>query len=115
MKVSPMIRTVLMLLLVVLIAAAVTGPSCSRQIQQVVVDRDADQAAATHSQPVSLDRVDHSLWDTLLARYVDSDGMVNYAAWKASDADRSALQQYLANLRTADPNATASKSSKLSF
>ncbi|MFG0295253.1 MAG: DUF547 domain-containing protein [Maioricimonas sp. JB045] len=53
------------------------------------------------SQQVSMNDVDHSPFDRLLHKYVDSDGYVNYAAWKASSADRAALRGYLNSLSRA--------------
>lgn len=40
--------------------------------------------------------VDHREWDRLLKRYVDSRGLVAYAAWKANAADLASLDRYLA-------------------
>lgn len=39
--------------------------------------------------------IDHSAWDRLLKKYVDTKGLVNYTAWKGDQADRAALDQYL--------------------
>lgn len=64
---------------------------------------------------VPLDQVDHSLWDGLLKKYVDQDGMVDYATWKATKADREALAQYLAVLGAADPKLPASRAGQLAF
>ena len=47
------------------------------------------------NQLVALDRIDHSGWDRLLKKYVDGDGFVNYATWKRSPADLTALHAYL--------------------
>ena len=41
--------------------------------------------------------------------------MVDYAAWKASEADQAALRQYLATLSDADPTAETSKAGRLAF
>jgi hypothetical protein len=40
--------------------------------------------------------VDHTEWNRLVGAYVDAQGLVDYARWKASDADRRALADYLA-------------------
>jgi YHS domain-containing protein len=48
-------------------------------------------------------------------KHVDPDGMVNYAAWKASETDRAALKQYLAALSQADPEAKTTKEGNLAF
>ena len=66
-------------------------------------------------QQVSMDDIDHSAWDRLLRKYVNSDGMVNYRGWKASRADQQLLDSYLASLSAANPRAAASKEGKLAF
>ena len=45
--------------------------------------------------------IDHAPWHRLLQKYVDEHGLVDYAAWKASAADREALASYLAQLAPA--------------
>jgi hypothetical protein len=42
--------------------------------------------------------LDHSEWARLLAKYVDERGLVDYARWKATPADLTALQTYLARI-----------------
>jgi len=39
--------------------------------------------------------IDHSDYDRLLKKYVNEQGLVNYAAWKQNQADLSALDDYL--------------------
>lgn len=39
--------------------------------------------------------IDHAAWDTLLKKYVDERGLVNYAGWKSSKEDLGALDGYL--------------------
>lgn len=87
----------------------------SRKGSQVVVGTEAHAATSGGNAPASLDTVDHSTWDRLLRTYVDEDGMVDYAAWKASEADRAALSEYLATLSGANPTAQTSKAGKLAF
>jgi hypothetical protein len=67
------------------------------------------------NQQRSMDQVDHSPFDTLLKRYVDQDGYVNYGAWHNSAADRQALQQYLTSLSQASPTVQASREGQLAF
>lgn len=83
---------------------------CAEAASQVTVGR---QWPA--NQRVSMDRIDHSAWNSLLGRYVDTEGMVNYRGWKASAADVKALDAYLANLSRAEPSQPASKEAKLAF
>jgi hypothetical protein len=40
--------------------------------------------------------IDHTAFDTLLQKYVDKQGLVDYAAWKKSKPDMAALDTYLA-------------------
>jgi hypothetical protein len=67
------------------------------------------------SQRVSITRIDHTAFDQLLKKYVDSDGYLNYAAWQRSSRDRSALQRYLGDLSRADTRAKTSKNARLAF
>ncbi|MGB9689014.1 DUF547 domain-containing protein [Thermogutta sp.] len=89
--------------------------TCSLQGPQVVVVTGNGVTAEAGTKNRSIDAVDHSIWDRLLHKYVDGDGMVNYAAWKASSADRTALRDYLVSLGQVDPDAPATKEGKLAF
>lgn len=81
---------------------------------QIIVANEA--RAPTEVGPlVPLDKVDHSVWDRLLKKYVNDDGMVNYTGWKASAEDTSALKQYLAVLGRGNPQALTTKEGKLAF
>jgi hypothetical protein len=61
-------------------------------------------AGARNYDPAA--EVDHAPFDTLLARYVAPDG-VRYAAWAASERDRTALREYVAALAAARPETEA--------
>lgn len=63
----------------------------------------------------SMDHVEHSLLDTLLKKYVNRDGLVNYRAIKRSPADMKALDDYLTLLSSADPKLPAKRESQLAF
>jgi len=107
--------------LVLVTAAAILGVGSvvylawSAQHREVVVDGPAGSQTSEAGSHVPLDQVDHSAWDRLLKKYVNQDGMVNYAAWKASETDRAALKEYLATLSQADPDAKTTKEGKLVF
>lgn len=58
-------------------------------------------------------RVNHTMYDTLLQRYVDERGLVNYRDWKR--ADEGTLDQYLAAAGRVDPNALRDAPEKLAF
>ncbi len=64
---------------------------------------------------VSIDRIDHSQWNTLLKKYVDSVGRVDYAAWQHSTSDVRALDSYLASLSYADPRIQSSREAQLAY
>lgn len=66
-------------------------------------------------QYVSMDDVDHAVYDQLLQTYVNGDGMVNYAAWRHSATDRKSLQNYLVRLSQASPAVKASRTGQLAF
>ena len=61
---------------------------------------------AFEGEPVAVPPgINHDVWDELLAKYVDDNGLVAYAEWKANQADLKRLDQYLA--RFAETRATA--------
>ncbi len=62
---------------------------------------------------LALSQIDHSAWDGLLKKYVDTEGMVNYRAWKANSADSQALDQYLVHL--SHSNGQGTKEQQLAF
>lgn len=64
---------------------------------------------------VSFDQIDHTVWNDLLKRYCNAQGMVDYTAWKASSADRRSLGEYLASLSQADLAKPAAREAKLAF
>ena len=99
----------------ILVATSAAYLVCSGQSRQVVVGGQAGSQTSEERSHVPLDQVDHSTWDRLLTKYVDQDGMVDYAAWKASETDRAALKQYLAALSQAAPEAKTTKEGKLAF
>ncbi|NQV26499.1 MAG: DUF547 domain-containing protein [Rhodopirellula sp.] len=67
------------------------------------------------SQLVAIDKIDHGPLNTLLAKYVDEDGYVNYAGWQRSQTDRQALLAYLSSLGKANPQLRCSKEARLAF
>lgn len=64
---------------------------------------------------VSFDKINHEVWDKIVRKYVDGNGLVNYTALKASTEDTASLEQYLGILSTANPSVTAKRESKLAF
>ena len=64
---------------------------------------------------VSIDAIDHRPWDTLLLRFVDGAGNVDYAGWKDSRADVRSLDDYLSALSRAQPEREARREARLAF
>ncbi len=64
---------------------------------------------------VSIDKIDHTVWDALLKRYVDKDGMVDYRGFHANAADKAKLNAYLNHLSTANADVAATREAKLAF
>ena len=67
------------------------------------------------SQQVSMDKVDHAPWSSLLKKYVNENGMVNYRALKSNPDDTQVLNQYLDSLSAASPRVAATREAKLAF
>lgn len=94
----------------------------------VLVSLLAALAVSFHPRPIVLintagpreprspvDRFDHGPWSELLGQYVDEHGLVDYAAWKASDEDRRRLDEYLDRLATASFPDDANRSAVLVY
>tara|TARA_R110002049_G_scaffold2750_2_gene21456 strand:- start:239533 stop:240453 length:921 start_codon:yes stop_codon:yes gene_type:complete len=64
---------------------------------------------------LSMDAIDHQVWDRLLKTYVNDDGLVDYKAWKASIDDVKQLDAYLEMLSSASLSHQATRASKLAF
>lgn len=97
------------LILLIAVCAAIPGQS------QTALGASPVYVGTKTSQNVSIDRIDHGRWNTLLAKYVDSDGMVDYRTWKATTADVRSLDQYLQHLSSAATNVPATREAKLAF
>lgn len=66
-------------------------------------------------QLVTFDDVDHSIWDQLLNKYVDEDGMVDYSGWHESDQDRELLVTYINSLSRVNPALESKREAVLAF
>src|SRR5262249_45458449 len=78
-------------------------------------DRVAVGQPCSEADRPSVQGVNHAGYDRLLRKYVNSRGLVSYAAWKANPDDLAALDAYLVQLGWADPRLTASKSDLLAY
>ncbi len=67
------------------------------------------------AQRIPAEKIDHSTWDSLLKKYVDAHGMVNYQAWKDNASDKQLLEQYLTQLSSAAFTGQTRTSTKLAF
>lgn len=67
------------------------------------------------NERVSINQVDHAIWNRLTKQYVDSRGLVDYAKWSSAPEDIAALERYLAELSRAEPRRTAQRSARLAF
>ncbi len=99
----------LIFIVLIVVAFASLIPIANAQRKQVL------GRSVASNQLVSFDSIDHSSFDTLLQKYVDEDGMVNYKDWGASSADRESLLTYINSLSAANPNTRSSKESALAF
>lgn len=68
-----------------------------------------------NAERVGCDKISHQSWDELLHTYVDSDGHVDYAAWKTSSSDVRKLEEYLNQLSRFDEKHPASRSQQIEF
>ena len=75
-----------------------------------VVERKELQA-----QQLSVEEIDHHSWGTLLRRYVNEVGLVDYSGWKSNKRDVTALDDYLALLSQADLKRDASRKARIAF
>lgn len=67
------------------------------------------------SLQVPAEQIDHSTWNTLLGKYVDERGMVDYTNWKASAADVAALASYIDHLSAAKFSPKTPAANKLAY
>lgn len=71
--------------------------------------------AVPPSLQVPTEQIDHSTWNSLLGKYVDERGMVDYTTWKASATDTAALDAYIDHLSTAKFSPKTPAAVKLAF
>ncbi len=102
-------RKLALLLLAFAVGATVSVHSCWARPTVTV------GAVVPQAQRIPVEQINHAAWTALLAKYVDDQGMVNYAAWKASAADQKALDEYLVRLSAASFGGAASHEAQLAF
>jgi len=67
------------------------------------------------SLQVPAEQIAHSKWNSLLVKYVDERGMVDYTTWKATTADVTALDAYIDHLSTTKISPKTPADVKLAF
>ena len=67
------------------------------------------------AQQVSMDKIDHTAWNGLLAKYVNDKGRVNYAGLKASQADSQTLDAYIDQLASASVTQGAARENQMAY
>ena len=76
-------------------------------------------SAAPTFQPLNVahgfNHVDHRRWDSLLRKYVDRNGNVDYPRWQVDQRDRSELRNYLRHLGSVDTSISATRQSQMAF
>lgn len=97
---------------VLLAVAIVTTSAIAWRVSQPTVLVGRDWLAA---ERVAMGEVSHQTWDELLQRYVDADGLVDYAGWKQSVEDSRRLEDYLATLSRVDEARDATTTERLAF
>lgn len=96
----------------VLISGACMFASCNL-ISSAGFDSKGLPTPETQEQSASQEaKVDHSQWNTLLRKYVDQEGMVDYSGFKK---DREKLDQYLKMLSNQKPDGNWSKNELLAY
>ena len=113
---------------------AATAQSGSRttgfQPQQAIPQQQFSAPVETYRQPlqsapiaprpversrVGLGQYDHRVLDSLLQKYVDQNGDVDYATWQSNQQDRSTLLNYLLGMKSVDTSVASSTQSQMAF
>jgi hypothetical protein len=67
------------------------------------------------SDRVGYSEISHQRWEELLHRFVDTEGNVDYSAWKNSPADMHRLNEYIDSLSRLDESRSTSPPQKLAY
>ncbi|WP_146462110.1 DUF547 domain-containing protein [Rubripirellula tenax] len=100
--------TTVMLPLLAAVAFSIGTDASARAGAKVYVGQKVDSS-------ISMDAVDHSAWTSLLKKFVNPLGRVDYRGWKSSAGDIRSLDAYLATLSTASLTQKSSKNATLAF
>jgi hypothetical protein len=72
-------------------------------------------AEVPREQKIPLEQVSHGAWQSLLKKYLNQSGLVDYTNWKATAGDLRELDGYLAHLSAAKITAEAPVAARLAF
>ena len=64
---------------------------------------------------VGFEQYDHRVLDSLLQKYVDQDGNVDYSTWQSNRQDRSTLMNYLLGMNSVDTSLPSSTQAQMAF
>ena len=64
---------------------------------------------------IGFQQFDHRSLDSLLQKYVDQNGDVDYATWQANQQDRSTLVNYLRGMGAVDTSVSSSRQAQMAF
>ena len=75
----------------------------------------AQQPLQRQPTRVGFDQYDHRGFDSLLQKYVDQRGNVDYVTWQSNSQDRSILLNYLLGMKSVDTSLQSSRQSEMAF
>jgi len=101
-------------MLICVVASVAMTATVNAQSQSVGQSATVGQRLAAN-QLVPIDQIDHSDFDQLLRKHVNTDGQVNYQAWHQSTADRNTLKSYLNKLSSANSDLPSGRAAVLSY
>ena len=64
---------------------------------------------------LGFENIDHRVFDSLLQKYVDRNGDVDYATWQKDRTDRVTLYNYLSQMRGLDTSLRSSREAEMAF
>ena len=104
--------------LAVVVLSVTTVPTMAQSQRQMAMQQQRQLSLGPRvpaDRQVSMDRMDHSVWNGLLAKYVNEEGQVNYAGLKASQADSQALVGYIDQLASASVTQNAARENQMAY
>ena len=110
------------LMMLTQVGVAQSGSRNTAYQQQQITPSSAVQQTYQPQQPlqqvtsrIGFEQYDHRGFDSLLQKYVDRRGDVDYATWQSNAQDRSTLLNYLLGMNSIDTSLQTSRQSKMAF